>query len=44
MEKFSGNYIDCYEKKVSVQQIYQMYRSDRMGVCWFWRQMTGCGA
>lgn len=26
MERFSGNYIDSYEKKISVQQIYQMYR------------------
>lgn len=25
MEKLSGNYIDSYEKKMSVQQIYQMY-------------------
>lgn len=26
MERFSDNYIDSYEKKLSVQQIYQMYR------------------
>ena len=26
MERFSGNYIDCYEKVISVRQIYQMYR------------------
>lgn len=26
MERFSDNYIDSYEKKISVQQIYQMYR------------------
>lgn len=30
MGKFSGNYIDCYEKRISVQQIYQMYRERRI--------------
>lgn len=30
MERFSGNYIDCYEKKISIQQIYQMYRERKI--------------
>ena len=30
MEKFSGNYIDSYEKKLSVGQIYQMYQERKV--------------
>lgn len=30
MERFSGNYIDCYEKVISVRQIYQMYREQKI--------------
>lgn len=30
MERFSGNYIDCYEKVISVRQIYQMYRERKI--------------
>lgn len=30
MEGFSGNYIDCYEKVISVRQIYQMYRERKI--------------
>lgn len=30
MERFSGNYIDCYEKIISVRQIYQMYRERKI--------------
>lgn len=30
MEKFSGKYIDCYEKVISVRQIYQMYRERKI--------------
>ena len=26
MERFSDNYIDSYEKKISIQQIYLMYQ------------------
>ena len=30
MGRFSGNYIDSYEKKLSVQQIYQMYQEKKI--------------
>lgn len=30
MERFSGNYIDCCEKTISVQQIYQMYQERKI--------------
>lgn len=30
MERFSGNYIDSYEKKISVRQIYQMYQERKI--------------
>lgn len=30
MEKFSDSYIDSYEKKISVRQIYQMYQEQKI--------------
>lgn len=30
MEKFSDSYIDSYEKKISVRQIYQMYQEKKI--------------